>query len=118
LSRIIKNTFLIFWTSAVLFICIGSLVNFHQHKIWGKALLPQLLYTNRDKEKSLDLLKSFRPNFSTEKDNHQVVDFAIIQDQPSFLIALLSQDPVTDNLSAIPSRQLLPSLPLRAPPVA
>ena len=40
-------------------IMIGSLVNFHQHKIWGKPLLPQLICTKRDKEQTLDIQKLF-----------------------------------------------------------
>ena len=51
-----KRAALILWAFAVLWIYIGSLVNFHQHKIWGRPLLPQLLFCKRDKEKSFDLL--------------------------------------------------------------
>jgi hypothetical protein len=39
---------------------IGSLVNFHQHKIWGKPLIPELVFNKRDKEKSQVLQKQTR----------------------------------------------------------
>jgi hypothetical protein len=118
LNRTIKNTFLIFWATAVLFICIGSLVNFHQHKIWGKALLPQLLYTKRDKEKSLDLLKSFKPGISNGHTIYKVIDFATIQDQPSILTAFCIQDLINGDFLFIPDLQQFPLTSLRGPPVA
>ena len=57
--RFIKKIFFCLWAISVLWIMIGSLVNFHQHKIWGKPLLPQLICTKRDKEQTLDIQKLF-----------------------------------------------------------
>jgi hypothetical protein len=117
LNRTIKNTFLIFWATAVLFICIGSLVNFHQHKIWGKALLPQLLYTKRDKEKSLDIFKTVNPGISTVPVHFNIIDFAEIQDQPSTSISFSSKY-LIEGILSVDDQQRLSSLPLRAPPLA
>jgi len=60
-SKIIKS-FLFLWAAAILWIYIGSLVNFHQHKIWGRPLLPQLLYAKREKEQSVDFNKLLKPD--------------------------------------------------------
>jgi hypothetical protein len=60
-GKILKS-FLFLWAAAILWIYIGSLVNFHQHKIWGRPLLPQLLYAKRDKEQSVDFNKLLKPD--------------------------------------------------------
>jgi hypothetical protein len=60
-SKILRS-FLFLWAAAILWIYIGSLVNFHQHKIWGKALLPQLIYAKRDKDQSIDYNKLIKPD--------------------------------------------------------
>jgi hypothetical protein len=36
---------------AVAIICFGSLINFHQYKIWGKPLIPNFVGYKRDIEK-------------------------------------------------------------------
>ncbi len=64
-GKIVKS-FLFLWAAAILWIYIGSLVNFHQHKIWGRALLPQLLYAKRDKDQSIDYCKLIKPDLPTD----------------------------------------------------
>jgi hypothetical protein len=60
-GKILKS-FLFLWAAAILWIYIGSLVNFHQHKIWGRALLPELIYAKRDKDQSIDYNKLIKPD--------------------------------------------------------
>jgi hypothetical protein len=60
-GKILKS-FLFLWAAAILWIYIGSLVNFHQHKIWGRPLLPQLLYAKRDKDQTIDFNKLIKPD--------------------------------------------------------
>ena len=43
--------FLCLQTMAVAIICLGSLINFHQYKIWGKPLIPNFVGYKRDIEK-------------------------------------------------------------------
>ncbi|MFZ4520365.1 MAG: hypothetical protein ACOYNC_01595 [Bacteroidales bacterium] len=43
--------FLCFQAMAVAIICLGSLINFHQYKIWGKPLIPNFVGYKRDIEK-------------------------------------------------------------------
>jgi hypothetical protein len=40
------------WAIAVILLCTGSLINFHQHRIWGRPLLPQLIAHKKDVEKT------------------------------------------------------------------
>jgi len=46
-----RKLILIGWALAVVWIYIGNLVNFHQHRIWGKQLIPVAAYSTRAKEK-------------------------------------------------------------------
>ena len=43
--------FIFFQFIAVAIICLGSLINFHQYKIWGKPLIPTFIGYKRDVEK-------------------------------------------------------------------
>jgi hypothetical protein len=43
--------FLCLQAMAVAIICLGSLINFHQYKIWGKPLIPNFVGYKRDIEK-------------------------------------------------------------------
>ena len=47
----LRKTILIGWALAVVWIYMGNLVNFHQHKIWGKQLIPVACSSTRIKEK-------------------------------------------------------------------
>ena len=57
--------FLPVWIIPVLLIAFGSLINFHQHKIWDKQLLPHSVLTPRDKIKvlNIDQAKTFSVDF-------------------------------------------------------
>lgn len=61
-----RSFILIGWAFAIIWIYLGNLVNFHQHRIWGKQLLPVACSTTRSKEKdstfyikSIDDIASF-----------------------------------------------------------
>ncbi|MBL7138658.1 MAG: hypothetical protein ISS17_07790 [Bacteroidales bacterium] len=47
--------FLPVWIIPVLLITCGSLINFHQNRIWGKQLMPHSFVTPRDKTKVLKI---------------------------------------------------------------
>ena len=42
------------WALSVAILCIGSLINFHQYKIWHKPLMQELVATKRENEKNLN----------------------------------------------------------------
>jgi hypothetical protein len=117
-NRSIKNIFLLFWATAVLAICVGSLINFHQHKIWGKPILGEILYIKRDKEKTVDLLKFVNTDLSNGNGTDVVSDVPVIQDSPFHLVAI--DGDVNYQAPDLPdySYYLLFSGSLRAPPVA
>ncbi len=47
----LRKAILIGWAFGVLWIYLGNLVNFHQHHIWGKQLIPVACSSTRAKEK-------------------------------------------------------------------
>jgi hypothetical protein len=49
--NLLRRLILIGWAFAVVWIYVGNLVNFHQHRIWGKQLIPVACYSTRAKEK-------------------------------------------------------------------
>lgn len=68
-----KFFFLLFQALAVTIICLGSLINFHQYKIWGKPLLPTFIGYKRDVEKYAKVLsfsKFSRSGHNLQKDFH------------------------------------------------
>ena len=63
--------FLCFQAMAVAIIVLGSLINFHQYKIWGKPLIPNFVGYKRDIEKyskTLSFSKLPRDNQNFQKD--------------------------------------------------
>ena len=64
--------FLFMQAMAVAIICLGSLINFHQYKIWGKPLIPNFIGYKRDIEKyskTVSFSKLVRDNQHLQKDN-------------------------------------------------
>jgi hypothetical protein len=57
-----KRAFILFWAASIAWIYIGLLVNFHQHRIWHRELIPQFLAAKSHTEKSL---KAFIPGKSS-----------------------------------------------------
>jgi len=49
-KSILRKAILIGWAVAVVWIYLGNLVNFHQHHIWGKQLIPVACSSTRYKE--------------------------------------------------------------------
>ena len=111
--------FLCLQAMAVAIICLGSLINFHQYKIWGKPLIPNFVGYKRDIEKyakTVSFAKLARDKQHLQNDFH-VDDFdlpvEIFQGQTcsAFLIRfeLAHIKPVTDRISACG---------LRGPPIS
>jgi len=72
-------------TVAAAILCFGSLINFHQYKIWGKPLIPTFVGYKRDVEKNirtvahapysgddLSLLTGFAADDAARQDNSRV----------------------------------------------
>jgi len=113
----LRKAILIGWAFGVMWIYLGSLINFHQHHIWGKQLIPVACSSNRAKEKdastSIKIDGSFiyfgntqHFDFSTPT----VQDFDILQ--PEVISAYF-------NLPSVPvSLQGIQAYSLRGPPTA
>jgi hypothetical protein len=43
---------ILLWAFAIGWFYLGSLINFHQHHIWGKSLIPQINSCSRNKSKT------------------------------------------------------------------
>ncbi len=92
-----KHHFLIFlpiWVIPVFLITFGSLINFHQNRIWGEQLLPYSFVTPRDKAKVLkiqDVKNDFTDFFISDRQDEMIVyrpvvqvSYAVSSDQPGF----------------------------------
>ena len=75
ISSLLRKTLLIGWAVAVVWIYMGNLVNFHQHKIWGKQLMPVECSSTRVKEKDAASFVKFDRN-SKHLDSGSQFDFS------------------------------------------
>ena len=115
-SSIFRKLFFVPWTISVFLLCTGSLINFHQNRIWHKPLLPEFVAYKRDKEKTLDhasLENIFHPSplpFTVlDADCNPVMDYAA-----SMAITFLN----TKSAQPVPV-SLKPGIHgLRAPPLS
>jgi hypothetical protein len=96
-----KFLFISFQVIAVAIICFGSLINFHQYKIWGKPLIPTFIGYKRDIEKyakvfSVSKLSGnghFDNQYSGNADGVFASETCRLGRNPvSFTIPVLSQD--------------------------
>jgi hypothetical protein len=104
---------------AVAIICLGSLINFHQYKIWGKPLIPQFVGIKRDVDesgKTFVISQSDKSNTTIQKLTHGCDMLSIVEcvrhssGTGIFINVDLSQ--------TIPFRIPACSAGLRAPPLA
>jgi hypothetical protein len=73
----LQSHILMIWAVAVFWIHIGSIINFHQHKIWGKQLIPAVCSANRQKEKAFD---------------HSVGYIKHVHDEGALILGILTRD--------------------------
>lgn len=110
---------LCFQAMAVAIIVLGSLINFHQYKIWGKPLIPNFVGYKRDIEKYSKTLSfsKFARDFQNIENDYNGNEFDIPADifsAPDRAVTLL-----TSNLSQkAPGTIRLTSCGLRGPPIS
>ena len=114
----IFKTFLFLWAIAILWICIGSLVNFHQHKIWGTPLLPELLYAKRDKEHSVDITKLIKQDIPKDLNPFTLDIYFSIPTCFSFEIYCFKSSKYILTADFFHSKRFVLSNGLRAPPLS
>ncbi len=66
MNRFIRKIFVFLWAVSVLWIMTGSLINFHQYKIWKRPLNIQLIAVKRDKEKVISIQKLHVPGLTKD----------------------------------------------------
>jgi hypothetical protein len=111
----IKKAFLLVLAWSIIWISLGSLINFHQHKIWGRHLIPQICAYLPGKDKSdhsqfkvkPQAEKSFRFVYNPDA---EISSFQGQVQVSSFILSLKAfSGPVFSGISCLPAS-------LRAPP--
>lgn len=103
------------WAVAVMWIYLGNIINFHQHHIWGKQLIPVAATSQRSKEKLLSI------QHSGPTSNLKVHHVNLVFSEATAPVQLLSfsGDVVTIQLASdqLPHLAVPNFNSLRAPPV-
>jgi hypothetical protein len=112
-----KSTFrkLIFipLTIAAFLLCTGSLINFHQNRIWHKPLLPELVADKRDSEK---ILKNLSQTFTSHPAQVPFILYNAIC-SPKFDLLASSESAFQTRILSFPVPAISPgSFSLRGPP--
>jgi hypothetical protein len=113
----LRKAILIGWAFGVMWIYLGNLVNFHQHHIWGKQLIPVACSSTRAKEKDS---ASFVKNDGSAKSigSGLLFDFSFPDTQVSDILQL-EVISTYFNLSNAPILlQGIQAFSLRGPPTA
>jgi len=117
ITLLLRKTLLLGWALAVIWIYMGNLVNFHQHKIWGKQLMPVECSSTRVKEKDA---ASFVKNdgILNHLDSGSLFDFSIPQQLVSEILYIKFVTPY-HILSTFPVlHQEIQAFSFRGPPSA
>ena len=103
---------------AVAIMSVGSLINFHQYKIWHKPLIPKLIAYKRDHEdlaKIISLAKDLQKDHPVQKITGDPFS-ALIPGENTISYSLTGPSITIHSAASVYSRQLIPSTGLRAPP--
>ncbi|MEI8048969.1 MAG: hypothetical protein WCI92_16420 [Bacteroidota bacterium] len=117
ISASLRKAILLGWAFAVVWIYLGNLVNFHQHHIWGKQLIPVACSSTRAKEKDS---ASFVKNDGNSKSfgNGQHFDFS----SPDTQVCNILQPEIVSTYFKLPNAPVLlqgiQAFSLRGPPSA
>lgn len=117
IAKKMRSLLLVGWAFAIFWLYIGNLVNFHQHKIWGKQLLPIACTTNRSKEKeTASFYKYGKDSYSFTPGHH--VDFFVTHDSRLICDSKVSTIIFNDKSNDLPFWQAIKEHTLRGPPQA
>ncbi|MEI6748688.1 MAG: hypothetical protein ACOYMF_13915 [Bacteroidales bacterium] len=119
LSTTSQKRILLLWAFAICWFYLGSLINFHQHHIWGKILIPQINSCSRNKS------KIFHANDIDEAAGFNLpVNDVVFTAQTSVGYSLFEPTFVINTLNSIPPHPFVPTgegfafSQLRGPPQA
>lgn len=107
-----KNVRLVFflWAISVTLLCIGSLINFHQNKIWGKPLISQFVAVKREAGKTFVKNTQSNISFSGVDSSDPVIVLHTFSCNPHAVILLSAQ------FTPVFKRGQVSQKGLRAPP--
>ncbi len=116
-TSVLRKAIIIGWAVAVVWIYLGNLINFHQHHIWGKQLIPVACSSTRYKdENSVSLAKGDINSKSFNSSIH--FDFA----SPVYQVSIISYPEIVSFHLIIPDAPVLQqgilAFSLRGPPSA
>ena len=117
--RVHKFFSILFHSLAIAIIVFGSLINFHQYKIWGKPLIPQFIGLKNDGDKAGKILAS--GNFTLKNSFTQKLSFhspVILPMEITRHSSGLACIPTFDLCDKVPALQHLNAYGLRAPPLS
>ncbi len=111
----LKRLLILSWTLAVFYIHLASLVNFHQNRIWKKALCYELVAAHRDNKQQHSVLKvKMNPGAAQQQFLLENTMQNLTLDIPGYQVV------VTEfaAYSSLPLQQSRCTLGLRGPPIA
>jgi len=120
-KSLLRNAILIGWAVAVVWIYLGNLVNFHQHHIWGKQLIPVACSStcSSTRYKDEDAASSVKNDIDSKSFNSGIhFDFATPDYQVSIIsyFEIVSSHLITSHPPVL--RQEIQAFSLRGPPLA
>lgn len=116
-TSVLRKAILIGWAVAVVWIYLGNLVNFHQHHIWGKQLIPVACSSTRYKDE--DSGSFVKNDISSKSFNSSIhFDFASPACQVSIIpyFEIVSSQLILSDAPVI--QQGILAFSLRGPPLA
>jgi hypothetical protein len=116
-KNFIKQGLIISWALAIFYLHLGSLVNFHQHHLWKKYLIPTVIAGKKVKNEEDTLIvkvnkQSGNIGLSIDPVSYQVFESKSTEQSCFVTLVLFSRD-VSSLQDHLPSAQSL-----RAPPLA
>ena len=116
-TSVLRKAILIGWAVAVVWIYMGNLVNFHQHHIWGKQLIPVACSSTRYKDEDS---ASFVKNDINSKSFNSNFHFDFVS--PEYQVSIISYFEVASSHLILPDapvlQQGIQAFSLRGPPSA
>jgi hypothetical protein len=115
-KSVLRKLILIPMLTSVFMLCTGSLINFHQYRIWHKPLMPELVAYKRDNEKAPAQINPHQHAFSAPCD--LIPWLAGISTASHAVLLPSSHFTYSSFCRCAPPDRIITDHGLRAPPVA
>lgn len=114
-----RKVFILFWAASICWMYVGLLVNFHQHKIWGKELIPQFYFYKRGVDKPFKTWSVSKKSADHAGESYDHFDFSLTgstQVHPVDPVLVCTIPVVPGETPCLSADNRVPGL--RGPPVA